>query len=251
MIAGGTVQWWWQRLPPPEHDPAEVDRRIDDILSRPEFQPPERTWLRRVWDGFVEWLRSLFNADDDVPEITEVPVESGGGGGPGALIAYLLLAAVLLLAAWVVWRLVRDRTPRAKSDTGGDPGVSIDIDEHRSAADWRERANELEADGRWKDAVRAWLRWGIAGLVDREVLEDVPGRTTGEYRRYVARHEPDLDADFDRATRLFDEVWYADRAADAESVATMRRHMEAVVDAAPRQGSAGVGDHAQPMAEIS
>lgn len=239
-----------QTLPVPEHDPDDIDERISDILARAEFQPPERSWLRRAWDAFVEWLRSLLGADDEVPEITEVPVEPGGGG-PGALVAYLLLAVVLALAVWVVWRLVRDRAPRAEADGDADTGVSIDIEEHRTAAGWRDRARDLEADGRWKDAVRAWLRWGITDLVDRRVLDDVPGRTTGEYRRDIAGHQPHLRDDFDRATQLFDEVWYGDRAADAETVASMRRDIEAVVEAAPQRRSAERPDGERPMAEIA
>ncbi|MGI9603616.1 MAG: DUF4129 domain-containing protein [Acidimicrobiales bacterium] len=233
----------------PEHDPDDVDRLADDILGRAEFQPPERTWLRRQWDRFADWLRSLFDdGNEQIPE-ADIPTEAASGGGPGSLVAYLLLAAVLVLAAWVIWRVVKHRPPRAVSDD--DPDVTIDIDEHRSSSDWRSRAEALAADGQWKESVRAWLRWGVASLIDRDVLEDVPGRTTGEFRRSVADDHPDLQADFDRASLLFDEVWYADRPATAETVESMRRDIEAVVEQAPRRHRSRRDDSTRPMAEIS
>ena len=238
-----------QGVAPPEHDVDEVDRRIDEILARSEFQPPEPTWLRRQWDRFVDWLRSLVEADEE-PPVPDIPAEPAGGGGPGSLVAFLLLAAVLVLVAWVIWRIVRDRTPRAASDDD-DIDVTVVIDERRTASDWRSRAGELEADGRWKEAVRAWLRWGVTNLIDRGVLEDVPGRTTGEYRRFVADQHPGLRADFDRATRLFDEIWYADRTATAESAAGIRRDMERVIEAAPERGRLDEPDPDRPLAEIS
>ncbi len=237
-----------QRIPAPQHDPDDVDRTIDRILARQEFLPPERTWLRRQWDRLVDWLRSLLESSNDAPA-PDLPTEPAQGGGAGSLVAILLLALVVALAVWVIVRIVRDRTPRA--DGGDDDSISIEIDEYRTAADWRSRAARLEGAGQSKEAVRAWLRWGIATLVDREVLEDVPGRTTGEYRRFVAERHPHLQSRFDRATMLFDEIWYADRDATAESVSTIRQDMEAVVEASSTRGQTRGPDPRRPLAEIT
>lgn len=240
------------QLRPPDHDPDEVDRLIGDILSRSEFQPAEQSWLRRQWERFVNWLSSLGDDSSAPPEILDAPTGGAEGGGPGSLVAYLLLALVLALAVWVVIRVVRARRAgRVDDDTDDDAGVDVEIEQHRTASDWRSRALAFEADEDWREAVRAWLRWGIRTMVDRGVLEDVPGRTTGEYRRYVRDRYPELEVDFDRASRLFDEVWYADRAASSESVATVRTHIESFVEQAPARGDAGRPATERPMAEIS
>jgi len=42
------------------------------------------------------------------------------------------------------------------------------------------------------------------------VLEDIPGKTTGEERADIARAVPAASAAFSDATTLFDDVWYGD-----------------------------------------
>ena len=70
----------------------------------------------------------------------------------------------------------------------------------------------------------------VERLVEQGIVADVPGRTTGEYRREVRQALPEVADAFADASDLFDRVWYggvetgADEAtrftADAERVLT-------------------------------
>jgi hypothetical protein len=79
----------------------------------------------------------------------------------------------------------------------------------RPPADWRAEAAGHEAAGRWRDALRCHWRATVAELAARGLVEEVPGRTTGEYRAGVARAVPAVAEPFSRSTRLFEDAWYA------------------------------------------
>ena len=91
-------------------------------------------------------------------------------------------------------------------------GVRVEEIHRRTPAEWRAEAEALEADGQWKLALRCRYRALVGDLIAAGLLEDVPGRTTGEYRRDVAVRAPDRSSAFDEATELFELAWYADRA---------------------------------------
>ncbi|HJU00766.1 MAG TPA: DUF4129 domain-containing protein, partial [Actinomycetes bacterium] len=48
----------------------------------------------------------------------------------------------------------------------------------------------------------------VADLAARGLVEEVPGRTAGEYRREIGRAAPAASADFAGATELFEVAWY-------------------------------------------
>src|SRR3546814_7900913 len=56
----------------------------------------------------------------------------------------------------------------------------------RSPGEWRAMADELEAAGRWKEALRCRHRALVADLVRRGVIPDQAGRTAREYAADVA-----------------------------------------------------------------
>src|SRR5207244_8332949 len=83
----------------------------------------------------------------------------------------------------------------------------------RPPGDWEAGAAGHEAAGRWRDAVRCRYRALVADLARRGVVDEVPGRTSGEYRAEVTASLPAAAADFTGATDLFERAWYG--AADA------------------------------------
>jgi hypothetical protein len=119
-------------------------------------------------------------------------------------------AALVALVVAVGWLTLRHWT-----------GVLARRDDHpvtvtagwraRSAADWRAEAAVHEAAGRWRDALRARYRALVADLAGRGLIEEIPGRTSGEDRGMVDRSAPAVAGPFDEATSLFEETWYGDR----------------------------------------
>jgi hypothetical protein len=96
-----------------------------------------------------------------------------------------------------------------------DDELSIDVTEGKDASDWRSEAEQLEAGGQWREAMRARYRELVRTLIEERVLEDLPGRTTGEYQREFIAARPDGAVAFSALTELFEAVWYGGNDTDA------------------------------------
>lgn len=175
-------------LPAPREGPAEARRRAAEILARPELAPEPRSLVQRALDRAGELLSTVL----------------GGVGGGSPVLAWAVVAVVAGGLALVVWRAVRalQRDGRTLGE------VAVD-GRRRPAADWRAEAAAHEAAGRWRDALRCSWRAMVADLAARGLVEEVPGRTTGEYRAHLRRSLPLGAEPFGRATRLFEDAWYA------------------------------------------
>jgi hypothetical protein len=212
------------RQPPPVHDPDDVRRAADEVLSRPEFGDAPLTLLERIARWIVDRFGDLFG---------ELPSGSPGapGGGGSGLLTLLLLAAVVVVLVLVVRALLRQ--PRLRR-TDADPEPTIDVTEHLSASGWERQAAEHEAEGRWKQALRCRFRALLERLADRGVIDEVPGRTTGELRAEVAGRAPGADADFAAAADLFDVAWYGDADTGPDEVRRLVELAAAVLAATER-----------------
>jgi hypothetical protein len=161
---------------------------VREVLARPEFRPPDRTLLQRAFDWLLEQVGRL---------LAELGA-SGAGGIVGLAVLALALLGIGLLAA----RFSRGMTPSPEVRAAV-PGAP-----RRPAADWRAEAEAHERAGAWRQAVRCRYRALVAELAARGLVDEVPGRTAGEYRREVGRSLPDAAADFAGATELFELAWY-------------------------------------------
>ena len=204
---------WPQTLPPPTADPEEVRRGADEILARPEFQEPPRSLYQRALD----WI------GDRIADAVGALIS----GGTGAVVAWVLLAlAVLAVTVLVVRAVQRDRRRKAE---GAGPTVGVGHDERRPAEAWAAEADRLEAEGRWREALRCRYRSLVAGLARRGVVEEVPGRTAGEYRTLVAQARPPVAEPFAGATDLFERAWYGSAETGPDDSTAFRRLADRVL----------------------
>jgi Domain of unknown function (DUF4129) len=210
-----------QQLPPPEVSSEEARRAADEVLARPEFQEQEGV-LQRV----VEWLRDLlsFGRPQEPPEPGTVDL-----GWLGSLLGWLLVLALIGLAVFLIVRYIRFGRGRRRPE----PEDAVDVEEEeRSAAEWQGDADELEAAGRWKEAMVARYQGLVLGLVERSVLQPVPGRTSGEYGDDVAEVLPEVTEPFDEATELFERAWYGDLPTGPDESARFRAAAARVLEEA-------------------
>jgi hypothetical protein len=221
--------------PVPVHDAEEVRRLADEILARQEFAPPERSFVERFLDWIVRQLERLFGGDGDP---TGVGGEGGGAGGSAWFTVLLLvLAAVLVI---IVLRALRGTwTGRRRAEE--DP-FAVDVEGRRSPAAWDELARRLEAEGRWKEAMRARFGSLVERLVDQGVVADIPGRTTGEYRTEVRGALPEVGDAFAEASELFDRAWYGDLPTGPDEAGRFTTGAERVLAAA----GSGPGPRTEP-----
>ena len=195
----------------PQRDPGQVSATVHRVLDRPEYHRTGpglldrgRRWLT---DRFARFLGQL----------------TLGGVGSWAVVLALLAVLVLL-----VLRFSRGLTP--------DPGrrLNYSVSAGRSAAEWRAEAVDHERAGEWRLALRCRYRALVADLAGRGLVEEVPGRTAGEYRAEVGGRLPGAATDFAGATELFERAWYGNRPTAEDEANRFRLLEEQVLAEAAR-----------------
>lgn len=181
------------------------------MLARPEYAGAREGLVDRLISAIFEALGRLLDSIDTVT----------GDSVAGTVIVVVVVAAAAVVLARAA-RTVR-RDPR------GD--LALLVTPGRAPEDWEAEAAAAEAEGRWRDALRARYRLGIARLAARGLVEEVPGRTTGEYLREASANVPGAAPDLRAVTEAFDAAWYGDRAVDAPDVRAVSDGVERVTAA--------------------
>jgi hypothetical protein len=189
-------------LPAPERSPGEVRDATRRVLRRAEYRPAQRTPLQVAWEWLLERLGILLGQ-----------LASGGAGPIIGLVAFLLILAAVAFVA-VRFSLGVTRDPAAAAALAAVPG--------RSGAEWRAEAEAHERAGEWRQAVRCRYRALVADLAVRGLVDEIPGRTAGEYRGEVRRNAPVVADDFAGATELFELAWYARWPTDRDDAGRLR-----------------------------
>ena len=173
-------------LPVPTTSADEVRRIADAVLARPEFAEAQPAWWQRLLRILSDYLAGLSEA-----------VGAGGSAVGTAVIVALALIAILVVVRYT--RTLR-RDPRRDLAVGGQIG--------RSSADWLSDANAAEDLQQWREAVRCRYRALLAALSAAGLIDEIAGRTSGEYRSAVATDVPAAAAAFTDATARFEDAWY-------------------------------------------
>ncbi len=163
------------------------------------------------------------------PDTTPPPKGSGASGVSldwvGALLWLVLITAVLAMLAYLV-RYLMERSGRARARKKRAAGNEDDLDQVEQAAvaidrsreptNWRAEADEHRRAGRYREAMRCRYRALVGDLARRGLIDEIPGRTTGEERSQLRRVQPDAGNPFTSAADLFDGAWYGHHAVDAD-----------------------------------
>jgi len=193
-------------LPVSRNDPAKARKVADDVLARPEYRVPSPSLVARVQQWLAEFFARVFAALV--------------GGGGASFFAWGLLALGIGVVAVLAARFSRGLTP-----DGSLPASSIPVP-LRTATDWRAEAEAHERAGRWRPALRCRYRALVAELAAGGVVDEVPGRTAGEYRAAVTVAAPDVATEFAAATELFERAWYGRAPTGADDAA----HLSSLAD---------------------
>ena len=160
------------------------------------------------------------------PPSTTVAKPSSGGvdlSFLGVLFWVLLVLGVVLLVVALMRALAgrsprtrRARAKRSSSDEFDDELETgfVQIDRSREPTDWRSEAEAHRRAGRFRDALRCRYRALVGDLARRGLIDEIPGRTTGEERAQLRVVRPAVGGPFDAAADLFDDAWYGHAAVD-------------------------------------
>ena len=156
------------------------------------------------------------------PPKPKPPNTSRDGRGLDLGIVSLLLWALLIVAlVALVYLLVRrlihskgGRAPGRRKHNADDADLdvierdAVAVDRSREPTNWRAEADAHRRAGRYRDALRCRYRALVGDLARRSVIDEIPGRTTGEERAQLRRATPTASAPFNAAADLFDAAWY-------------------------------------------
>lgn len=199
-------------LPVPEVGADQVAEVTRSVLARAEYAGVQPTLLDRFWLLLSDALGRLLDA------LT--------GSGSGSLLGTVIIlgfAVVALAAAVRFARTVRPDPERA---------AAVDVRVGRSGDDWRADGAREEAAGDWRQALRCQYRALVADLARAGLVEEVAGRTAGEYLAAVRADLPAAAEPFARATAAFEAAWYGRRPVGPDDLAAVRGHARAVLRAA-------------------
>lgn len=169
------------------------------ILAERQFKQSEDLWQR-----FLAWLGSLLDV--------HLPSFLGSGWAP-----FLVLAVLAAAAGTVIFLALRNAGPRRARRARRTGVVVTEQDQALSAEQWRREADRLAAEGNYREALRCRYRALVAELADCGLIDQVPGRTSGDYDRAVRALVPEAAEQFSAATRLFERCWYGHEASDANA----------------------------------
>ena len=169
-------------------------------LAKPLYAGDDEPFVQRA----IRWLL------DRIAELLD------RAAGTSPLGWFGLLGVAVLVALVVV--AVRRRTGslgRAGSDVLLLDGSTADAVAHRADAE------RFAAAGAYAEAVRSRLRAIVRELEDRGLVDARPGRTADEVARDAGRRLPSAASDLRLGARIFDDIWYGGRTADASAYARL------------------------------
>jgi hypothetical protein len=168
-------------------------------LSKRAYQDAKPPWLQRLADWLYGQLNDLLS--------------KAAGALPGG--AWALAALVAVLALGVVLLVVRLR-PTRRLGTGD---ALFGWEGERTAQDHRDLAEAHARRAAWADAAQERFRAVVRELESRGVLDPRLGRTADEVAWEAGAVVPHLRDALVRGARVFDDLRYGERPADAQTYA--------------------------------
>ncbi|MEV0617060.1 DUF4129 domain-containing protein [Nonomuraea sp. NPDC050404] len=151
-----------------------------------------------------------------------------GGGSAGGIIAAIVITLILLgVVALIAWRLRRTSRDRAMA-----PGTLFGK-QAMSAAEHRQAAVRLAAEGQWTQAIQERLRAIARDLEERALVDGMPGRTAHELAAEAAVALPAFADELVAAARSFDDVTYGGVMGTRQAYETMASLDERLRQARP------------------
>ncbi|MFC4011528.1 DUF4129 domain-containing protein [Nonomuraea purpurea] len=169
-------------------DREEAARQAARELLKPAYA--HESLPDRLYRYFTQFLGDLVDA------------ATGGGTTGGIIAAVVIVMIILSLIILISWQL-RKTARRRALPVGGIYGERA-----MSAAEHRQIAERLAAEGQWSQAIRERLRAIARDLEERALVNTMPGRTADELAAEAALSLPAFADDLAAAARSFDDVTY-------------------------------------------
>ncbi len=150
-------------------------------MAEDSFDTTSIGWqIQQAQQRIGEWFELQF-ARLPLPQIPEATVPTG-------LLRVLFWLIVGLLLTWLIvqlYQIIRPYWLRLRSPRVSGSSLQRDRTPHRTAADWWQRAQELQRRGDYREACQAFYMATLQHLSERNLIPDQSSRTDGEYFQLV------------------------------------------------------------------
>lgn len=189
---------------------AAISSAVERVLSRPEFLPPGRTLLQRLWDWIGDTIHQLLDQVLDLlNDVLERPMVS-------QVVLIVLTVILIALLLHLIWTILALKEPLKRGDAApkAAPVTTLSPQPHLS------EAAELAAAGRYLEASRALYLGVILWLDGTGRTRYQESKTGREYARELSGSP--LVPPFRKLLGAFYPVAYGGRPAERESFEAMR-----------------------------
>jgi hypothetical protein len=184
--------------------------QLTQILSRREFRNVKgESWFDKLKQRVQQWLLRQLN---HLLLSSSFPIVS-------RIVIWGLLALAVAVATWWVVRACRQENIYTRF-TGSPEGISA-----KPWRDWHAEAQAAAREGRWRDAVHLLYWAGISFLEAQGAWRPDLTRTPREYLRLLPSADPHRRP-LQQLTRNFEQVWYGNDAATAQTFASASALLE-------------------------
>lgn len=169
------------------------------------------------------WAERAFERIRISPDLPEVRTRSASAPSLGVVttIMWVVLAAAVAAGLYFIFR--NSTWGGLKRKKAAASGIMSAEESRRSANDWLRLADEFEANGQFREAMRALYLASLTSLDRARILPLRPWETNWEH---CLRYEQLVDArplPVRSATATFDRVWYGEGVATREMIGELRQ----------------------------
>ena len=246
--------------PPAQVDSQELNRSIDDVLSRREYAwraprvvkelPKDKSWFGQWRTDFDDWIKQAAGQlGGMVRKVFRKIGEwfSGKDGGSSSswdflswlgsvrLVFYALLAVAVVLLVVLLARGIRRRRSLLIPAQAIAPQPDLtreDVTADQLPEDgWMQMARDLMDRGELRLALRAAYLAGLAHLGQRELIRLARHKSNHDYDRELrrrARGNDPLLAAFDDNLNAFERSWYGEHAVTRELLGSFTQNLERI-----------------------
>ena len=179
----------------------EVFAAVERTLGRPEFQPPELSFLEQAWVVVQDALREVQRW-----VLRQIGEWIGGDERLGTVVLVLLFVALAGLLLYTIWSFLGRQTSLSERPL---PAAASDSEVLPRAHDWSRRAHELARSGRYGEAMRVLYHGVLLWLDESGQARYEDDKTGGEYADEIRGRE--LRPSFRSLLRAFYPVAYGGR----------------------------------------
>jgi hypothetical protein len=187
----------------------EEKQKLDEILRRPEYQPPtekEETWLQKKWREFWDWLLGQ-------KKVKEKGVEKEGSPAVAQGLLYLVLAIAVGFVGFLIYYFAPSILKQIREREKEDKNSRVILGETLSAEDSSNsifsEAEELARQGNLRSAIRKGYIALLCELSDKKIIGLARHKTNRDYLRDV-KNKKELHQNMNSLTSNFERNWYGD-----------------------------------------